>query len=114
MKHITKDQAEEFKNSDSCYGVSYPLNDPDINAAYIFINGRYPESGRTLNELCKEMVYVIDGEGELFVEGKRYALKRDDVALIDKNEKYYFSGKLTLFVPCTPSWTPEQHKMINK
>ncbi len=112
MKHITIKQAKEFENAQTCYGVNYPIGDKDINVALIQIAGRYPEKGRTYNESCKEIMYVVQGEGEAHCEGHQYSLKKNDVLFIDKNEKYYLTGHMTLFVPCTPAWTEEQHKMI--
>lgn len=112
MKHLTVKQAKEFENSKTCYGVNYPIDDNDINVALIQITGRYPEEGRTTNEKCKEIIYVIQGEGEAYIDEHKRTLKKNDVLFIDKNEKYYIQGNMTLFVPCTPAWTEEQHKMI--
>jgi hypothetical protein len=33
--------------------------------------------------------------------------------LIEPEEKYYWDGNFTLFVPCTPAWYPEQHEEID-
>lgn len=112
MKHFTVKQAKEFENAKTCYGVHYPIEDEDINVALIQIAGRYPEEGRTVNEKCKEIIYVVQGEGEAYVDDHKRTLKKNDVLFIDKNEKYYLQGHMTLFVPCTPAWTEKQHKMI--
>ena len=112
MKHIQKSDAEKFENSKDCFGLNYPMGDPDINAAVIQIKGRYPEQGRTLNEQCKELAYVISGKGKVCVEDKEYQLHKEDMIFIDKGERYYFEGNMLLFVPCTPAWSPEQHKMV--
>lgn len=110
MKIIKKDQTREFKNSDVCIAIEYPMDDKDINGAVIELDGRYPDTGRVVNEKCKELVYVIEGAGTLTVEGEEIQLAEGDLAMIEPNEKYFFEGKLKLFTPCTPAWYPEQHK----
>ena len=112
MKIIYKDQAKTFRNSDVCVAIEYPMGDKDINGATIELNGRYPDTGRVVNEVCKELVYVIEGTGILAVEGEEVQLAHGDLALIEPGEKYFFDGKLKLFVPCVPAWYPEQHKNI--
>lgn len=112
MKEAKLTQAKELKNSDSCIALEYPLGDKDINAAVIKLNGRYPETGRTVNTECKEMSYVVKGSGKLVVGGKTSELKKGDVVLIEAGEKYYWEGNLIMFMPCTPAWSQKQHKLI--
>jgi mannose-6-phosphate isomerase-like protein (cupin superfamily) len=112
MKVLRKDQVERHKNSEVCVATEYPLGDEDINGAVIELTGRYPDKGRVVNEKCKELVYVIEGSGKLVVEGKEIELNKGDMVLIEPKERYYFDGNLTMFVPCTPAWYPEQHKEI--
>ena len=56
MKEAKLEQAKEFKNSDSCIALEYPLGDKDINAAVVKLNGRYPEKGMAVNTECKEII----------------------------------------------------------
>lgn len=112
MKILKANQVEKFKNNDACTSSEYPLNDKDINVAVIKLNGRYPETGRVMNTVCKELSYIIKGNGKLFVEDKIFEIEEGDVVLIEPNEKYYWEGNFTMFVPCTPAWTLEQHKAI--
>lgn len=48
MKVIHKNQTKEFKNSEFCTAIEYPLGDKDINCAVIELNGRYPDKGRVV------------------------------------------------------------------
>ena len=112
MKIIHKNQTHEFKNSDVCTASEYPLGDEDINGAVIKLKGRYPGKGRIVNLKCKEMAYVVQGSGKLMVEGKEINLERGDLVLIEPGEKYYWDGNMTMFVPCTPAWYPEQHQEV--
>src|SRR5680860_381018 len=104
MKIIKKDQTREFKNSDACMASGYPMDDKDIDGAVIKLDGRYPDTGRVVNEKCKELVYVIEGTGILMIEGEEIQLAEGDLAMIEPGEKYFFEGKLKLFTPCTPAW----------
>src|SRR3989304_8555052 len=107
MKIVRKNETKEFKNSDQCVAIEYPLGDKDINGAVIKLNGRYPEKGRIVNTKVKEMAYVIGGLGKIVIEGKEYPLSTGDLLLIDANEKYFWESNLEMFVPCVPAWYPE-------
>jgi len=109
---VTKENAERHKNSPKCTAFEYPMGDKDINVAFIEIDGRYPDRGLVTNEKVKEIVFVTKGEGKIFVDGKEYALKAEDSILLLPKQKYYFDGKLSLVVSCSPAWTPEQHKLV--
>jgi len=114
VKHIAKAQAVTFANSSTCTGYEYAFGDADINGAVGVITGRYPETGWVTNEVCKELVYVISGEGSLHTATQHQALAAGDCALIAPGEQYYFEGQeLTVLMPCTPAWYPEQHKEIS-
>ncbi len=91
----------------------YNIEDKDINYCIVEINGRFPVDKYAINLDCKEMAHILEGNGILVVEGKKYQLKKDDVVLIDKNEKYYWEGKMKLGIPCSPAWYPEQHKEVD-
>ena len=112
MQIVKKSQRKEFKNSEYCIAFEYPINDKDINGAIIKLNGRYPDPGFAINEICKEMAYVVEGNGKIVIEEKEYLISQGDLVLINPGEKYYWQGNMELFMPCTPAWTPEQHKNI--
>ena len=110
MKIIHQADAQEFKNSDNCIAYEYPLGDKDINGALIKLNGRYPDEGYVVNEICKELVYVVKGKGQLTSTDHTESLKTGDMALLLPGEKFYFEGKLELLMPCAPAWSSAQHK----
>lgn len=74
--------------------------------------GRYPEKSYVVNEVCKELVYVIKGSGKLVAGNEVEKINQGDVVLLLPGEKYYFEAQLTMFMPCSPAWYPEQHKQI--
>lgn len=63
MKVVFKNQTHEFKNSNVCIAIEYPLGDKDINGAVIKLKGRYPGKGWVVNLKCKELAYVMKGNG---------------------------------------------------
>lgn len=112
MKIIHKNQTKIIKNSNECTAIEYPLGDKDINGAIIEIKGRYPAKGRTVNLKCKEISYVIKGSGKVGIEGKETEISEGGLILIEPGEKFFWEGDLTMFMPCTPAWYPEQHKEV--
>jgi len=110
MKIIHKNQSEKRKNSENCVAIEYPLGDKDINGTVIELTGREPDKGRMVNLKCKELAYVINGFGRVVIEGKEVSLKAGDLILIEPGEKFFWEGNLTMFMPCTPAWNPEQYK----
>jgi len=112
MKILKSQQAQEFKNGDTCTAFEYPLEEKSINIAVIKLKGRYPETGQAMNTECKEIAYVTEGSGKVSVEDKTIEVNKGDVVLIEPGEKFYWDGELTMLMPCTPAWTPEQYKHI--
>ena len=111
MKIIKLEQAEESNNSEKCKVLEYSFKDKDIDYATAIITGRYPDAGYCMNEECKELIYVIEGNGTLNKEHEIIEFKKGDAILIDKKEKYYWDAHCTIIMPCTPAWYPEQHKL---
>lgn len=112
MKIVRKNQTKEFKNSNQCTAIEYPLGDKDINGCVIKLNGRYPDKGCVVNTACKELAFITKGSGKLVVEEQTTSFSGGDLILIDKNEKYHWQGNCEMFVPCVPAWYPGQHKAV--
>lgn len=112
MKIIKKNQAIKFKNSETCFGLEYPLGSNDINSAKITIDGRYPEEGSVINLICKEILYVIEGRGKAVIDGQEVILQTGDMLLIANKEKYFLEGRMETLVSCAPAWYKEQHREI--
>jgi mannose-6-phosphate isomerase-like protein (cupin superfamily) len=113
MRIIRKNETNTFKNSKSCIAIEYPLKDMDISGSVIRLKGRYPDTGKAINTQCKEMAYVIKGEGVIVFGKKRVKIAEGDLILINPMEAYHWEGNLEMFMPCSPAWTPEQHKILD-
>ncbi len=91
----------------------YSTPDKDLSGAIAQINGRYPEKGFAVNEVSKELVYVLEGTGSIVLKkGRSFEVSKGDVILLIPNEPYAWNGNLTLFMTNTPSFDPKQHKIV--
>ncbi|MCI9063761.1 MAG: cupin domain-containing protein [Clostridia bacterium] len=115
MKIVKSQEAQTIKNSDTSKILEYSiaLNDKDIDFCINTITGRYPEKGYCMNEKCKEICYILDGEGTLNKKDEITHFESGDVILIEKEEIYYWQGKCKVMMVCTPAWYKEQCKLLD-
>ena len=113
MKKVSLEETSSFHNSDLCIATEYPFGDKDIDIATAIIKGRYPDKGFCVNKDVKEMVFVIEGSGEIHKENKVIKFKTGDAILIEKNEKYFWVANCKVAMPCSPAWYPEQHILVD-
>ncbi|MFA5130884.1 MAG: cupin domain-containing protein [Patescibacteria group bacterium] len=109
MKIIHKEQTKRVANGKNCIAVEYPLGDEDINGSIIELTGREPDTGGAMNRECKELAYIIHGSGKVTIDDRIIALSPGDLVLIESGEKFFWEGNMTMFMPCTPAWRPNQY-----
>ena len=113
MQIITRSQATPFSNSSTCKGLEFAFGDKDLNVALVTVNGRYPAEGHLINEVCKEIAYVVSGTGKVGVHDQIHELGVGDAVLIQPGERFYWEGDdLQMLMPCSPAFYPEQHKEV--
>lgn len=112
MKFISKQNTIQHSNSDSCVVWEYPLQQPVCDLAVACITGRYPDERRAVNTACDELVYILEGTGEIVIEHTHYKLETGDAILIQSGEKYYWEGSFKILMTCRPVWNPEQHQNV--
>ena len=113
MKVIKYDNAEKGQNSEECKTIEYDFKESDMDLGVATIKGRYPNEGYCMNLKCKELVYVINGEGFLFMEDKNISFSKGDAILLEPKEKYYWkSDYCEIAMICTPPWNKEQYELI--
>lgn len=100
MKKIAFEEAQIFNNSELCIATEYNFQDKDIDIATAVINGRYPEGAYCVNTEVKEMIYVIEGYGEIHKENETITFKQGDAILIDKGEKYFWIANCKIAMSC--------------
>ena len=112
MKWVKNSEKITKKNPGACVVHDYALGDADIDGAVAEITGREPSGGFEANTKCKELCYVVKGNGTLFFENKHIRLAEGDMVLIQPMEKYYWDGNMTLFISCSPKWRYEDHIFV--
>lgn len=113
MKVIKSSDAMKGANSDKCQTIEYSFEDKDIDLGIAIITGRYPESGFCVNLISKELIYVLEGSGNLYFENRSIEFSKGDAILIDNNEKYYWEAEYCkVSMVCNPAWNEEQHKLV--
>ncbi len=112
MKLIKKSQTNLVNNSPVVRIEEYLHNDPETNLAIGTITGKYPESGFVVNEISKELAYVLEGEINILIRDSVVHLSTGDSVIIDKNEVFAWDGHAKILTVCLPSWHPAQHKEV--
>lgn len=112
MKVIRYEKADRISNSDVCNIQEYSFNDEDIDLGVATLTGRYPERGYCKNNVCKELVYVLEGNGKIVFANEEVVFKKGDSILIGKGEKYYWDTRYAVVsLTCTPAFNPEQYEL---
>ena len=114
MKKVKSSDAQIIKNSDTSKLLEYSigLKDKDIDFCINTISGRYPEEGYCTNDKCKEICYILEGNGTRNKKDESINFEQGDVILIDKKEIYYWNGNCKIIMICTPAWYKEQCKLL--
>ncbi len=79
----------------------------NASAAYFEVNGSH---GKVKTTLSDRIYFVIDGEGEFILNGKKILVGKTDVIVIPKNTPYNYKAKkgvLKLFLVHVPAYDPK-------
>ena len=112
MIKIEYNNTVKYDNSDLCKNYVYDIDDEEVGISNSIINGIYPENGVCVNEKCKELIYVLDGEGKIVKGDEEMIFSKGDSIIIDRGEKYYWNAHCSLLAICAPKWFEEQHKVF--
>ncbi len=99
-------------NGTNCTVTEIPIDTHELNIALAEINGRYPETGCAVNHKVSELVYIQSGTGSLTVGTDTINFEEGDSLLIEPNEPFYWHGKFSAVIACSPAFTVEQHEHI--
>lgn len=114
METIRLEEADFCANSDNCKLLEYSFKDKDMDLGVATITGRYPEKGYTLNTICKELVYILEGNGVLVFRDRIVEFKKGDAILIDRDEPYYWDSNYAVAsLTCSPAFDKEQYKLVD-
>lgn len=110
MEYVSHESAQKHANSPNCIAYEYPMKNSEMNIGVVEIIHRYPDEGYAVNHKCSEMGYILKGSGKLATETEQVNLSVGDVVYIPHGEKYYWEGNITVILPATPAWYPQQHE----
>jgi len=110
MEYVSYESVVKHANSPNCIVYEYPMQNSEMNIGVAEITNRYPDEGYAVNHKCSEMGYILKGSGKLVTETNEVNLSAGDVVYIPHGERYYWEGSITVVLPATPSWYPEQHQ----
>lgn len=85
---------------------------PNLGLAVAQINRMYPPKHQwACNQEVDEMYYVLQGKGNITLEGHgKFELNAGTAVFIPKGTRYRVQGTLKMVVPTSPAWYMDQHK----
>ena len=110
---IKKNQTEKFSIDGGTNGYLYP-NHPkgEQTVAFVEMDGVYPLKGYSLNDVCTETIFVVEGSLEVEIEGQKEILKPGDMVMILPGNKYRVEGKGKSVDLITPAWDKKQNHIL--
>lgn len=58
--------------------------------------------------------YVIEGSGEWFIEGERFAVQATDVVVVRPGKRFYYKGSLKQICITAPAWEERYEESVRK
>ncbi len=112
---VAKDKAQKFSIPGGTNGLLYPPSPKgDQSMAVIEMDGVYPEKGHSLNDICTETIYQLEGQFRIEVNGQWHELKSGDLLMILPGNKYKVTGKGKACVLISPSWDSKQNHIVTE
>ena len=113
MKKVAISDAQKFENAATCFGFEANFDDAPLNGALITVNGRYPEKGFVMNEVCSELAFVVRGNGKVCTASETIEFTLHDSVFLQPGEKFYWEGDFDIYTICSPAFYPEQHQVVS-
>lgn len=108
-----KKEAQAFTIPGGSSGLIYPqMPNNDHSVAYVETDGKYPESGYSLNDFCTETFFIVDGAFKLEIDGIESEIEKGDLAVILPGKKYRLEGKGKVIDMITPAWDSKQNHIV--
>ena len=102
------------KNGDTCEVYEYPSIGSEFDLAVVRIFGKYPDGAYCVNSVCKEVIYIIEGEGVMYEGEKEHKFRKGDVIVIKAGERFRWEANCVASISCTPPWNVEQYKLVQE
>ena len=114
MNFFHVENCKFHKNNEACEVCEYPSIGSEFDIAVVRISGKYPNHGYCVNDVCKEVVYIIEGEGVMYEGEKEHKFKKGDVIVIKAGEKFRCEANCVASISCTPPWDIKQYKLVQE
>ena len=114
MKILSGNDCKYYKKSDTCEVYEYAGMGSESDVAIAKISGKYPSEGYCVNVSCREVVYIIDGDGVMFEGTKEHKFKKGDVIVINSGEKFRWDANCIASISCVPSRSPDQYRIVSE
>jgi len=110
-----KADAQSFKIPGGTCGRLYPAHPKgEQSLAVVEMDGVYPQTGCSLNDICTETVYLQEGSFTIRMDDQMYRLEPGDRLMILPGTKYRIEGKGKAVVLISPSWDSSQNHIIEE
>lgn len=106
---IASSQTKKVQTSPATAIWEFPMDERAVSGAVAEIKGRYPEKGFAINEVCKELAFVVSGGGHVVTPSEKQPIHVGDLIFLNKGESFAWEGNLTLFMATTPKFDSKQH-----
>jgi mannose-6-phosphate isomerase-like protein (cupin superfamily) len=105
---------KRFKIPGGTEGILFP---PDKNKAQQIAivtmrKGVYPEKGYSINDVCTETMYLLNGKLAVTINNKKYMLKPGGLISVYPGQKYTVKGTGTSIDVITPAWDAKQNRIM--
>ncbi len=111
---IKKAQSVLEVNSTVAKIFDYPLGSDDVGFSYQELHGRIPESGVGKNNRCDEWYFVIDGTGEVTINGKSEVIEKGDLVVLTKQSKsFLIANNMKILTITKPNWSEDQYDELS-
>ena len=113
--YITSSNAQSFTIPGGTTGVLYPPHPKgEQSVAVVELDGQYPEKGYSVNDVCTETLYVMEGELSIDTEKDIVRMTKGDLFMILPGMRYRLTGKGKVCVLITPSWDSAQNHIVEE
>lgn len=74
------------------------------------------ESAEHFHKKTKEIYYVLEGKGNIFINGKKFSLKEEIIIKIMPKARHFVKSRkgIKILVISMPSWNEKDHFFVQK
>lgn len=107
--------AQKFTIPGGTAGMLYPSSpQKDHTIAMVTMDGVYPEKGFSVNDICTETLFVIEGSLTVVLDEQVHVVGKNDVIVILPGVKYHIEGNGRVLDLITPQWDSAQNHIVEK